>query len=564
MLKLGSFARYWHTLRHLKRIQFYARIKFKLFDSYGSREGLLISPPQVRPRGCLWRKPIPSEIFQLGPRIFRFLNKEHELLPERGWQDKSLDRLWLYNLHYFADLNAKNALARIAWHQSLISEWIAENPPTLGTGWEPYPTSLRIVNWVKWALTRKVLIDFRLPDDFDQSLATQTRWLMKRLEWHLLGNHLFANAKALVFSGLYFQGVEANIWLRTGLKIISSQLDEQVLNDGGNYERSTMYHAIFLEDLLDLINLSNTFSSQVDPKLVDYWCIVAKKMLSWLKVMSHPDGKIAFFNDAAFGIASSLADLEAYSNRLEINFDSQERFDGHQNIPSNIQHLKDSGYIRMSSGNAVALLDVAPIGPDYLPGHAHADTLSFEMSLFNQRVIVNGGTSRYGLGPDRLRERQTVAHSTVEINSLSSSEVWGGFRVARRAYPFDLELSKNSAQMAVSCSHDGYKYLLGRPVHRRSWLLRENAIEIRDAIQGSYSKAIARFILHPDIEAREVAQDVWDLRLPQGDLIIFVVEKGAAQIERAFYAPEFGKVLSTRCLAVQLEHGISSVHMRWS
>jgi hypothetical protein len=37
----------------------------------------------------------------------------------------------------------------------------------------------------------------------------QVRFLRKRLEVHLLGNHLFANAKALVFAGLYFSGDEA-------------------------------------------------------------------------------------------------------------------------------------------------------------------------------------------------------------------------------------------------------------------------------------------------------------------------------------------------------------------
>ncbi|MEY6432337.1 heparinase II/III-family protein [Thioalkalicoccus limnaeus] len=66
----------------------------------------------------------------------------------------------------------------------------------------------------------------------------------------------------------------------------------------------------------------------------------------------------------------------------------------------------------------------------------HADTLSFELSLFGQRTIVNGGTSRYGSGPERLAERSTAAHSTVQIDGADSSEVWGGFRVARRARPF--------------------------------------------------------------------------------------------------------------------------------
>ena len=40
-----------------------------------------------------------------------------------------------------------------------------------------------------------------------------------------------------------------------------------------------------------------------------------------------------------------------------------------------------------------AIFDVAPLGPDYLPGHGHADTLSFELSLFGHRFITNSGTS---------------------------------------------------------------------------------------------------------------------------------------------------------------------------
>jgi uncharacterized heparinase superfamily protein len=60
--------------------------------------------------------------------------------------------------------------------------------------------------------------------------------------------------------------------------------------------------------------------------------------------------------------------------------------------------LAESGYLRAEAAGAVLILDVAPVGPDYLPGHAHADTLSFELSLFGQRVFCNGGTSRYGPG----------------------------------------------------------------------------------------------------------------------------------------------------------------------
>jgi uncharacterized heparinase superfamily protein len=95
--------------------------------------------------------------------------------------------------------------------------------------------------------------------------------------------------------------------------------------------------------------------------------------------------------------------------------------------------LPDSGYSRVEMGDAVALIDRAAVGADYLPGHAHAATLSFELSLFGQRVIVISGTSVYGSGEQRQLERGTAAHSTVVVDGENSSEVWGGFRVARRA-----------------------------------------------------------------------------------------------------------------------------------
>ena len=549
---------YYNTLRYLKYSQIYWRLWYRL-----SRPSINpISRVDLRQVSSKWTD-VPRRCKSLlDSNTFFFLNESGNLC-ELGWDNLRREKLWRYNQHYFDDLNAVDAQERFGSHQKLIKRWIDENALGQGTGWEPYPTSLRIVNWVKWALTLNSLETFEFANDFNHSLVNQTRWLTKRLEWHLLGNHIFSNAKALVFSGLYFQGVEANSWLRSGLNIIENELEEQVLNDGGNFERSTMYHAMFLEDLLDLINLVDVYPNQVDHTSIEHWRIVAKKMLGWLNLLSHPDGEIALFNDAAFGIATPIADLEAYAERLKINSDSKRSFDDQENGYIKTQHLKDSGYIRLTSRNAVALLDVAPIGPDYLPGHAHADTLSFELSLFDQRVIVNGGTSRYGLGQDRLRERQTVSHSTVEVNDQSSSEVWDGFRVARRAYPFDLELFSDSTQAIVSCSHDGYKRFPGKPIHRRTWEIREGTIEIRDVIQGHHSQAIARFILHPDIVVSEVAKNAWELRLPHGDLITFLIEKGIPALVCASYAPEFGKTLPTQCLSVRLEHGISSIKMSW-
>ncbi len=70
---------------------------------------------------------------------------------------------------------------------------------------------------------------------------------------------MLANAKALVFAGLWFEGPEADRWLETGLSIYARELPEQILDDGAHFELSPMYHAIILEDLLDLINVGRTY-----------------------------------------------------------------------------------------------------------------------------------------------------------------------------------------------------------------------------------------------------------------------------------------------------------------
>ena len=88
--------------------------------------------------------------------------------------------------------------------------------------------------------------------------------------------------KALVFAGLFFNGKESNRWYQIGQKIIDKELLEQVLNDGGNFELSPMYHSIFLEDLLDLVNIHHIYDKInwmdcdiTDPisveKLTPYW-----------------------------------------------------------------------------------------------------------------------------------------------------------------------------------------------------------------------------------------------------------------------------------------------------
>ncbi|MFK7945738.1 MAG: heparinase II/III family protein [Paracoccaceae bacterium] len=473
----------------------------------------------------------------LGPSELRFLNQLQNIDAPEIWNDKGLSKLWLYNLHYFDDLMADDAETRRDWHEALINRWINENPAPLGNGWEPYPTSLRIVNWVKW-----VLAGNELPAGGQDNLATQADWLSRNLEYHLLGNHLFANAKALVFAGTLFDGPEAARWRLTGLQILDKQLPEQTLPTGGQFELSPMYHTIFVEDLLDIIQLSDldrTFPRQQ----VASWRNAAERSLSWMNGLAHPDGRIAFFNDGAFGIAAEPAALGNYAARLGLSAAADRTSDL-------------DGYVRMDSGLAVLICDAAPIGPDYLPGHAHADTLSFEMSLAGQRLIVNGGTSVYGCDPaQRLKERGTAAHNTVTLDNQNSSEIWSSFRVGRRARVTERNLQIEGDEYTLSAAHDGFTRL-GGPVHRRKWKLSPGKLEIRDEIQHGWQNAKARFRIAPPFHA--------DPQTIHGPVPIDLHTEGSSvKIENGTWAPEFGKTVPCQIVCVEFAGPNVTTTLSW-
>jgi len=480
----------------------------------------------------------------LGPRTFRFLNETRELSLPEGWNDPGAEKLWLYNLHYFEDLAAEGAAERAEWHRDLIRAWIAGNPPFEGNGWEPYPVSLRIGYWIKWAL-----IGNELDEAWLRSLALQAEYLSHRVEWHLLGNHVLENARALVMAGLFFDGPLPEKWLRRGLRIMDGQLAEQILEDGGHFERSPMYHALVLEGLLDLIQLSEHFGR--NPEQVAVWRETAERMLAWLRTMSHPDGQISFFNDAAFDVALPPEALLDYAKRLGISKPPNQQGEG-------IALLEDSGYVRVNRGPFVLLLDAAPVGPDYQPGHAHADTLSFELSVFGRRVFVNSGTSVYGVGEERLRQRGTAAHNTVVVDGQDSSEVWSGFRVARRARPFDVSARGIGGVWLVKGSHDGYRRLVGRVIHRRTVSVFDSRVEIEDELFGGHTEALVYFHFHPDVDV-ELNDNRGTLRLQNGREATFRVTKGIGGMIEKTHHPEFGKVTPGHCLCIRVRQGRSAL-----
>ncbi len=333
----------------------------------------------------------------------------------------------------------------------------------------------------------------------------------------------------MIFSGLYFHGAEADEWYQTGINILDKELPEQVLVDGGNFELSPMYHAIFLEDLLDLINVHQLYNKK-QPVNITTKVI---KMLEWLGSMSHPDGDISFFNDSTLGVAPTIGELVDYAKELDISYKS--------NNLIGLTCFQESGYIRLEMEGLVVIADVAKIGPDYIPGHGHADVLSFEMSLFGERVIVNSGISTYNKNLERQNQRGTLAHSTITVDGVNSSEVWSGFRVAKRAKVFDINNTKIGGNFKFSACHDGYKNLKDGIIHCREWNASENLLEIGDEVTGTGKHKVTSVLpLHPNILVSNIQDNSADLEVKGRKVKINFEGEGLLQVITSKYHSEFG------------------------
>jgi uncharacterized heparinase superfamily protein len=540
---LTIFQKYFNTLRHLKWTQFVFRLRV-YFPKYRKTLRKKLSVRDVE-----WEiiDGVPKADSLSLPDTFRFLNEDASLA-DIGWQSKEKSDLWIYNQHYFDWLDSRSAREYPNLFEPIALDWIENNKPGEAPGWEPYPTSLRIVNWCKFHWRSRCL-----SQDVIDNLALQAELLYKSVEWHLMANHLFANGKALIFAGIFFNDPLSDRWLRKGVNIITRQLDEQILADGGHFELSPMYHCIILEDCLDLVNLLGQSDLSETNRLAQKLRARIPSMFNWLSKMSFSDRQISFFNDTTFNISADPDMLIAYAHNLGL---SEAQFCPREG--DGFYYLEQSGYIRKNKGAFELIFDVGEIGPKYQPGHAHADTLSFELAVKEQRLIINSGISTYGVSEQRLAQRSTASHSTVEIEGENSSEVWSGFRVARRALPFGLTIDQKTDR--VSCSHDGYKRLKYSPVHTRQLSFGEDEIQIDDIVSVKSLNAVAYFHIHPDWVLEKTDEGVI---CSMNDMTVLLTCKaGEGQLVNTQYHVGFNKSRDAHCLRVFLYKGNASINIR--
>lgn len=526
----------WRTLRHLRFRQIRYQVTTRLLPKATPR------PLPMRWRAVEARLPRFKNTLRsfLVGEAFTF-NNETRVAP--GWNEADARKLWLYNLHYMSWLFDLDSFeAREAW----IDRWIQANGrATGGTGWEPYPVSLRLFNWSKhYAMSGRAPSSLVLG-----SLAEQSAWLLANLEFHLDGNHLLENLLALAHVGLFWDDSDrrAATAQRKVQRLLEEALQEQFLADGGHYELSPMYHAILLERLLDLLNVwprSNDPFPGLRPTLEGR----AREGLDWLDVMSVA-GNFALFNDAAYDTAPNAGALLDYGARL-LGWSSKGR--------APLRALPASGYYRGEAGPFTVIFDAGRLGPDRQMGHAQGDLLSFCLWFNDVLVVTNPGNFEYVGGAMRDYCRATASHSTVAIPGMEQAEWWGSHRVGRRASPLQVQAEDDGARVLMRGGHDGFTRQ-GGPLHFRTLELSASGLTVRDRLSAPHAGARAMLQIAPECRV-VIDSDDARVNIPSGEML-HLRASAPLTAESAWHCPEFGLRLPATALAVPFESTEATVEI---
>ncbi|NCB38604.1 MAG: hypothetical protein EOM80_07530 [Erysipelotrichia bacterium] len=479
-----NLLRIYHTLINLLPVQVYGRLLFFL-----KRKLLPVGNPG---RLCKLAAELKTQLPLDRNATFSlcFLNRAcsfgyDKVLWQSGQYYEKPEKLWVYQLNYFDWLFDGQTDCYSLQNLYLILDWIEKNSSSRAESWEPFPLSRRITAWVRWCREHPALPS-QAGDCIKDSILCQCDRLWFDLEYHNQANHLFENLQALFVATVFLASRAANLTpllLRRlefcALELLK-QIELQFFADGGHFERSPMYHREMLESVESVKSAcEQLLQSRCSDKILEERITQLKtlceervpKMRTWLALLTHPDGMIAQFNDSA-QLPGIL--YEGFNSGMLL-----------EDSGFFVRHASDS-YFAMSCGNP---------SPVFQPGHTHCDILSYEFSLGGRRCVVDTGCGSYQNPQIRGECRQTSAHNLPMIEAAEQSDIWGSFRMGRRAYLLRRAYDADKGLLEVEFT-DQYGQQF-----RREVIFAPGMIKVRDRM--SHRRVTGNFVsllhLSPDV-----------------------------------------------------------------
>ncbi|MGE0651717.1 MAG: heparinase II/III family protein [Alphaproteobacteria bacterium] len=466
------------------------------------------------------------------------------------WAPSAAGLDWLTALHGFAwlrDLRVAGGEAARETARRLVADWIARHKKWRRMPWRPDVLATRIAAWIASADVILPGAEPAFEHAFRASLARQARHLLRGGGGGLSGARLLTVLKGQVFAAAVVFGGGRH--LRRTMVRLERELARQVLHDGGHIERSPAQQFAVLRDLVDIRSVLMTGGHPIPQALQN----AIDRMAPMLRFFRHGDGGLALFNDSGEGEAW-LVDMVL--TRAE--------------APGKpLTSAPHSGFERVTANRTLLIADMGAPPPPGARDHTFAGTLSFELSVGKERLVVNCGGGPGLNATWRQAVRASAAHSTLTLADTNSTEILEapgrGSEIGKHPIKVSHTRAESDGAIWLDGSHDGYVGGFGLIHRRRLWMAssgdevrgedhlipppRDGAADVpagNDGADGTRRpwrwrrgrprSFAVRFHLHPGVTASLLGEEhAVLLRLPSGVGWRFRAEGGNVSIENSIY-----------------------------
>ena len=381
--------------------------------------------------------------------------------------------VWLRDLRALGSDNARTRA------RALVQEWIAA-PNVQRLAERADVAGARIAAW----LGQYDFFAASADDEFRQRLMVRlvadARGLAAALPAEQLDGRALTAVKGLLAAAVALP--DNTGFLNRALRVLPDEIARQVVSDGCHCERSPAQMLSALQDLTEIRALLQAVQAPPPVALA----AAIEQMAPALRGLRHGDGGLALFNGTKDDTGSLVDLVLAKSGRT-----------GRAPIA-----LSEGGFHRLQAGKTVLIADCGEPAPPKLDRLAHAGTLSFELSVGRDRMIVNVGAAP-AAGPEwRDATRATAAHSTLTIAETSSSELRPE-GLGHRPDKVQVRHQVASGAHWLDASHNGYVRTFGAIHHRRLYLSESGDVVVgEDTVEAASPQPfMLRFHLHPDVKA---------------------------------------------------------------
>ncbi|WP_171647168.1 heparinase II/III family protein [Paenibacillus phytorum] len=308
---------------------------------------------------------------------------------------------------------------------NLFTSWVRqvivpENEP--GYGWRTIECGLRMGNAWPYALHAC----YRSPHFTDDVLVDWYKSLWEHAIWLRYRHREGSNWLIMEMNGLTHIGVlcpefkEANSWRIYAQEKLIRELSRQLYPGGFQYELSTNYHEVLIQNYFQICQLYRAYGIPLAPEMVDGLenaCAIHVKLMM-------PGGLLPDVNDGRWMKASAFASMpeatRLYSHRKDFIWAYTEGREGEPPAETSIA-LPYSGYYVMRNGwdkQAVwALFDAGPFGR----AHQHEDKLNLLIHAYGELLLTEGGNYAYDESEMRCYVLSTRAHNTVRVDGADQN-----------------------------------------------------------------------------------------------------------------------------------------------